>query len=114
MCVCELADILDMPQSSLSSHLQVIRRSGMLDSERCGKWVYYRLTRNYRPLLRSLTEFFEISPAGDKVLRADQQRALQRMSQRDAGCCPLPKSLATLKPLAAKRPVAGTRTAQPS
>ena len=28
LCVCELADILGMPQSSVSSHVQVIRKAG--------------------------------------------------------------------------------------
>ena len=29
LCVCELADILEMPQSSVSSHVQVIRKAGL-------------------------------------------------------------------------------------
>ena len=33
MCVCEMAEILEMPQSSVSSHVQVIRKSVMLE---CG------------------------------------------------------------------------------
>jgi ArsR family transcriptional regulator len=40
LCVCELADILEMPQSSVSSHVQVIRRAGLLVSEKCEKWTY--------------------------------------------------------------------------
>ena len=35
MCVCELADILRMPQSSVSSHLQVIKKGRLLDSTLC-------------------------------------------------------------------------------
>ncbi|RYD17419.1 MAG: ArsR family transcriptional regulator, partial [Verrucomicrobiaceae bacterium] len=34
LCVCELADILEMPQSSVSSHVQVIRKAGLLESEK--------------------------------------------------------------------------------
>lgn len=102
MCVCELADILQMPQSSVSSHVQVIKKSGMLDSERCEKWIYYRLTPNHRHLLKTMGEFFESSPASDAVLKADAARAVKRMAERDESCCPLPKCLASLKPLAAR------------
>lgn len=105
MCVCELADILKMPQSSVSSHVQVIRKSGMLASERCGKWVYYRLSPDHRPLLLTLSEFFEASPASETVLQADAEAAVKRMAERDESCCPLPRSLIKLKPLTPKRAV---------
>ncbi|HSI64308.1 MAG TPA: metalloregulator ArsR/SmtB family transcription factor [Candidatus Saccharimonadia bacterium] len=105
LCICELADILDMPQSSVSSHVQVIKKAGLLESERCGKWIYYRLSENHRRLLQSVAEFFEVFPAGDAVLRADAKKASSRLAERDESCCPLPLGLAKLKPLVAKRQV---------
>lgn len=102
MCVCELADILDMPQSSVSSHMQVIKKSGMVDSEKREKWIYYRLATNHRPVLMTLATFFEASPTSDAVLKADAARAVQRLKERDESCCPLPQGLKKLKPLAAK------------
>lgn len=103
MCVCELADILQMPQSSVSSHLQVIKKGRLLDSERCEKWIYYRVAANHRHLLRNLAEFFEVSPAGNAVLGADARRAAKRLAGRDGSCCPLPKALMKLKPLPKRR-----------
>ena len=103
MCVCELADILQMPQSSVSSHLQVIKKGGLLDSERCEKWIYYRVAPRYRHLLRHLAEFFDLSPAGNTTLKADARRAVKRLAARDSGCCPLPKALVRLKPFPRKR-----------
>jgi ArsR family transcriptional regulator len=99
MCVCELADILKMPQSSVSSHVQVLRKAGLLDSEKCEKWVYYRVRESHRRLLVSLGEFFESCPASDAVLKGDAKRAEHRLAKRDSGCCPLPKDLVKLKPL---------------
>jgi ArsR family transcriptional regulator len=103
MCVCELADILEMPQSSVSSHVQVIRKAGLLDSEKCEKWLYYRLALNHRHLLATMGEFFEVSLASDAVLRADAKRAVKRLAERDESCCPLPKGLAKLKPVGRKK-----------
>ncbi len=102
LCVCEIADILDMPQSSVSSHVQVIRKAGLLDSEKCEKWVYYRVKTSFRPWLASMAAVFEVSPATDSVLKTDAKRALQRLSRRDMSCCPLPKNLSKLKPVAGK------------
>ena len=103
MCVCEIADILQMPQSSVSSHVQVIKKAGMLDSERCEKWIYYRVAHNYRHLLLKLSEFFEVFPATDPVLQTDRKKAAKRLAERDESCCPPPHDLAKLKPLASKR-----------
>ncbi|RBP36628.1 DNA-binding transcriptional ArsR family regulator [Roseimicrobium gellanilyticum] len=99
LCVCELADILKMPQSSVSSHVQVIRKAGLLDEEKCGKWMYYRLAQNHRRLLSTMGEFFEVSPASDSVLKADAKRAVKRLTERDESCCPLPTILTKLKPV---------------
>lgn len=93
LCVCELADILDMPQSSVSSHVQVIKKSGMLLSEKCEKWIYYRVSGSHRSLILSLERFFEVSPATDAMLKKDATRAVKRLTEREASCCPPPKSL---------------------
>jgi len=99
LCVCEVADILDMPQSSVSSHIQVIKKGGLLESEKCGKWQYYRVRENYRGLLATMGGFFEISPATHSQLKADAKRAAKRLAERDGSCCSLPTALTKLTPL---------------
>lgn len=95
LCVCELADILDMPHSSVSSHVQVIRRAGLLESERCGKWTYFRIAERFLTLIRAMDEFFAVS--ADPVWTQDAQKAVSRMAERQGSCCPGPKNLLTRK-----------------
>lgn len=95
LCVCELADILKMPQSSVSSHLQVIRKAGLLDSERREKWIYYRVEASHRHLVIALTKFFEVSTETCTVLRTDARNAVKRLLKREASCCPRPEELAS-------------------
>lgn len=90
LCVCELADILSMPQSSVSSHVQVVRRAGLLESERREKWIYYRVTPGYAGLIQELDHFFGVSRTGERVLAEDAARAEARLAQRDNRCCPAP------------------------
>ena len=90
LCVCELADILEMPQSSVSSHVQIIRKAGMLKSEKCEKWTYFRIEPRHRELIGTLEKFFE---SDDAALKIDDARSLQRLAIRETSCCPLPKSL---------------------
>ncbi|HWB02216.1 MAG TPA: metalloregulator ArsR/SmtB family transcription factor [Verrucomicrobiales bacterium] len=93
LCVCELADILQMPQSSVSSHLQVIRKAGLLDSERCEKWIYYRLSGEFMSLLEEIRTHFA-GRGGDSTWARDAKRAQKRLTQRASSCCPGPQQLA--------------------
>ena len=92
LCVCELADILEMPQSTVSSHVQIIRKAGLLDSEKCEKWTYFRIEPKHRKLIGTLAKFFE---SDDPVLATDTARSLQRLTKRENSCCPGPKNLKT-------------------
>ncbi|MFC4857210.1 ArsR/SmtB family transcription factor [Actinophytocola glycyrrhizae] len=42
-CFCDLADEFDMPQSSLSHHLKILVRAGLLSRERRGTWSWYQV-----------------------------------------------------------------------
>ena len=94
LCVCELADILEMPQSSVSSHVQVIRKAGLLESEKCEKWTYFRIEPRYRELIGTLENFF--SESDEAILKTDAARSVQRLAQREESCCPRPESLKTI------------------
>ncbi len=43
MCVCDLANVLNMTKSSISHQLAVLRRSGVVRCRKSGKEVYYTL-----------------------------------------------------------------------
>ena len=41
VCVCELTPLFDVGQPTVSHHLKILRRAGVVDSERQGLWAYY-------------------------------------------------------------------------
>jgi ArsR family transcriptional regulator, arsenate/arsenite/antimonite-responsive transcriptional repressor len=41
VCVCELVPLFDLSQPTVSHHLKVLRRAGIVGSEREGLWAYY-------------------------------------------------------------------------
>ncbi|MFF8769781.1 ArsR/SmtB family transcription factor [Kitasatospora sp. NPDC015120] len=43
VCVCDLTPQFDLSQPTISHHLKLLRQAGLIDSERRGTWVYYRL-----------------------------------------------------------------------
>lgn len=43
VCVCHLAERLGLSQPNASQHLMVLKNAGIVESERRGNWIYYRL-----------------------------------------------------------------------
>lgn len=43
VCVCDLSEIIDMPQSKLSYHLKILLDANLLLKETRGTWSYYQL-----------------------------------------------------------------------
>ncbi|MGD0167846.1 MAG: metalloregulator ArsR/SmtB family transcription factor [Gaiellaceae bacterium] len=52
-CVCELVDVLELAQPTVSHHLRVLREAGLVEHERRGTWMYYRLVPDAIDELRS-------------------------------------------------------------
>jgi ArsR family transcriptional regulator len=58
LCVCEITEILDIPQSKLSFHLKTLREANLLNSRQQGKWTYYSINLSQLVALEQyLSEF---------------------------------------------------------
>jgi ArsR family transcriptional regulator len=42
-CVCDLTDAFDLTGPTISHHLKVLREAGIIDGDRRGTWIYYRV-----------------------------------------------------------------------
>ncbi|MCB2231753.1 metalloregulator ArsR/SmtB family transcription factor [bacterium] len=43
MCVCDLTEVLSLPQSTVSRHMGILKSAGVVSDNRQGKWVHYSL-----------------------------------------------------------------------
>jgi ArsR family transcriptional regulator, arsenate/arsenite/antimonite-responsive transcriptional repressor len=46
VCACKLADALELAPSTVSHHMSVLVRAGLVSATKRGLWVYYRLQRD--------------------------------------------------------------------
>jgi ArsR family transcriptional regulator len=44
LCVCEIQAALQVAQPTVSKHLKILENAGLVDSQKDGLWVNYRLT----------------------------------------------------------------------
>ncbi|MGG6268732.1 ArsR/SmtB family transcription factor [Leptolyngbya sp. AN03gr2] len=45
VCACELVETLGLAQPTVSHHLKVMYEAGLLEKERRGTWIYYRIVK---------------------------------------------------------------------
>lgn len=56
VCVCDLTVAFTQSDATISHHLKVLRKAGLVESERRGTWVYYRVIPTQ---LHRLTAFLD-------------------------------------------------------
>ena len=56
LCACDIEESVGLSQAAVSHHMDLLRRSGLVDAEKRGRWMFYR--RN-EAALASLAEAVE-------------------------------------------------------
>jgi len=70
-CVCELVELFDMSQPSISQHLRKIKDAGLVTEERKGQWIYYSLDQSSEYYL-FVTEILQhVDVQNEKILLMD-------------------------------------------
>lgn len=68
LCTCHLQAELDAKQTLVSHHLRALREAGLVESEPCGRFTYYRLVGGALDDIASLLG--ELAAAGEPPKRA--------------------------------------------
>ena len=56
LCVCDLVEIIQLPQPTISRHLSYLRKSGLVNVRREGSWSFYTLIPGRTPFHKKLLE----------------------------------------------------------
>ena len=46
LCVCDIAENLDMTQPNISFHLSMLKEAGLIEDRKQGRWTYYSLNES--------------------------------------------------------------------
>ena len=84
LCVCELVDVLDVPQPTASRHLAYLRKAGLVKARQEGLWQYYRRTPARTKFQKKLLECVKASVDESPQLAADAERL--RLGEQSS-CC---------------------------
>ena len=83
ICVCDLVDLLGLPQSTISRHLRYLHRAGLVEVSREWKFAHYRLAEPsqavHRTLIGCVRTCFRGLPQLDRERALAEQRAGARL-----------------------------------
>jgi ArsR family transcriptional regulator len=85
LCVCELVDVLKKPQYTVSKSLTVLRKAELVEEQRNGKLMMYRLHGS--PFNDGLFESLDNISDENPVYGADRRRLMERLALRENGRC---------------------------
>jgi DNA-binding transcriptional ArsR family regulator len=46
LCVCQIREVLGLRQSTVSKHLSILKKAGLVQDRRNGTWIFYSLSRH--------------------------------------------------------------------
>jgi DNA-binding transcriptional ArsR family regulator len=49
LCVCQIAELLELAASTVSKHMSVLRQAYLVDNRKAGRWAYYRRAESNAP-----------------------------------------------------------------
>src|ERR1700744_2851840 len=81
VCVCHLQEVLQTNQPKISRHLAYLKRAGLVEGRRDGKWMHYRIKKLESNQQKVLTE---------TLRRLEKEAAIKKDAQRlkQIECCP--------------------------
>ena len=74
LCVCEIEAALDLPQSTVSRHLALLRQADLVQGRRKGIWMHYRIAEPETDLHRALLSLVQENLTGLDTAARDMAR----------------------------------------
>jgi ArsR family transcriptional regulator len=78
LCVCDLVEILDLPQPTVSRHLLLLKAAGLIEARRAGSWAVYRLRPSADALWAMALDMIAEIRARSPEIQADAKAAKTR------------------------------------
>ncbi len=87
LCVCDIHDILGLPQSLVSRHLARLRNAGLVEVERTTQFAHYSLAAPDNSVQRNLVHCVKSCFKGIEGLDRERKDAEARVAERKKNPC---------------------------
>lgn len=83
VCVCKIMVILNLPQSTASRHLAILKNAGLVQDRRDGTWIHYSLAKGQKAMTDQLLDVLEEHLPQTREGARDRQRLLDLLHERN-------------------------------
>ncbi len=88
LCVCQITELFGFAPSTVSKHLSILHRAGLILSRKSERWVYYRLAHQSAPVaVREALDWVHKSLAKTDEAAADAKKLKQILKTDLAVIC---------------------------
>jgi len=84
LCVCDIIATLQIPQSTVSRQLSILKKAGWLSDRKEALWVYYSISCRPPPLLQSLLPIIHHFLRDSEIARSDLATLTKHTHEK---CC---------------------------
>lgn len=87
LCVCDLMESLQLPQSTISRHLSFLKNAGWVSASRDGKWMHYKLLAQLPPLQTRIAQALTEELPHNQVCQEDDLRYVAYLAVKSPHSC---------------------------
>lgn len=81
-CVRDIQQVLKVPQPTVSRHLGLLKRMGLVDNHRRGKWNYYYVVKKQPDVVKQLIHGLTNLDSCRKIFRQELQSQMDKLLPR--------------------------------
>lgn len=85
LCICEIMDALSLKQYNASKHARELKKAGLIEEERAGKYVFYSLIKAPSGFDKKIIN--TVMAINGQYFKNDKSMLNKRLSLRKAGKC---------------------------
>lgn len=74
MCVCEITEILQLANSTVSRHLSILKNAGLIVSQKEGRWINYKINPESDKYVNALKDIMKDWINDDPVIVEDREK----------------------------------------
>jgi ArsR family transcriptional regulator len=87
LCVCQIAELLQLAPSTVSKHLSILRQGGLVDAQKKGRWIHYFIPDKPDESVRQTLDWLTSALAKDAKVAADMKRLKEILKENPEELC---------------------------
>jgi len=90
LCLCQIVEVLGLAPSTVSKHVDLLRKAGLVEMRKDGRWHYYRLAgRGASPVVREALRWVLRSLENETIIISDAAKlcCVREMNRKEMTTC---------------------------